>query len=82
MKRLVVVIKNWETKNLHFHVWLLAIFLQNLAKRRGSAPISLPLSRPEDRVLPAGGGLTSDIQALRRGSVPIEIARKYKGNHA
>ncbi|XP_076263165.1 uncharacterized protein LOC143198089 isoform X2 [Rhynchophorus ferrugineus] len=47
----------------------------SLARRRGSAPVALPLTKPDENMPAAGGGLTaSDIQALRRGSVPIEIA--------
>ncbi|XP_056636070.1 uncharacterized protein LOC130444827 isoform X1 [Diorhabda sublineata] len=47
----------------------------SLAKRRGSAPVSLPLSKPEEKNPPAGGGLLmSDTQSLRRGSVPNEFA--------
>ncbi|XP_044270346.1 cAMP-specific 3',5'-cyclic phosphodiesterase 4A-like isoform X2 [Tribolium madens] len=47
----------------------------SLARRRGSAPVSLPLSGPDDNVSSAGGGLClSETQTLRRGSVPIEIA--------
>ncbi|XP_018565805.1 uncharacterized protein LOC108906859 [Anoplophora glabripennis] len=47
----------------------------SLTRRRGSAPVSLPLSKPDENILPAGGGLIpSDSQSLRRGSVPIEIA--------
>ncbi|VEN39754.1 unnamed protein product [Callosobruchus maculatus] len=52
----------------------------SLSRRRGSAPVSLPLSKPADeKMLPAGGGLIppSDTQSLRRGSVPIEIAHSH-----
>nr|CAI5863136.1 unnamed protein product [Callosobruchus analis] len=56
------------------------IVFQSLSRRRGSAPVSLPLSKPADeKMLPAGGGLIppSDTQSLRRGSVPIEIAHSH-----
>ncbi|CAH1179104.1 unnamed protein product [Phaedon cochleariae] len=47
----------------------------SLARRRGSAPVTLPLSKPDENKPPAGGGLMpSDTHSLRRGSVPIEIA--------
>ncbi|KAG5893591.1 hypothetical protein JTB14_019262 [Gonioctena quinquepunctata] len=50
----------------------------SLARRRGSAPVTLPLSKPEEKIPPAGGGLLpSDTQSLRRGSVPIEIAHYH-----
>ncbi|CAH1099041.1 unnamed protein product [Psylliodes chrysocephalus] len=50
----------------------------SLPKRRGSAPVSLPLSKPDEKIPPAGGGLLmSDTQSLRRGSVPIEIAHYH-----
>ncbi|KAJ8974825.1 hypothetical protein NQ317_001014 [Molorchus minor] len=50
----------------------------SLTRRRGSAPVSLPLSRPDEKTLPAGGELMpSDTQPLRRGSVPIEIAHYH-----
>jgi hypothetical protein len=51
-----------------------------LSRRRGSAPVSLPITAPDDSLSSAGGGLClSETQSLRRGSVPIEIAhyRKY-----
>lgn len=54
---------------------------QSLAKRRGSAPVSLPTVQSADNnVLPAGGGLcTTDVQSgLRRGSVPVEIVRQQR----
>ncbi|KAF2901887.1 hypothetical protein ILUMI_04298 [Ignelater luminosus] len=53
----------------------------SLAKRRGSAPVSLPTVQSADNnVLPAGGGLcTTDLQGgLRRGSVPVEIVRQQR----
>ncbi|XP_066148463.1 uncharacterized protein [Euwallacea fornicatus] len=49
--------------------------------RRGSAPVSLPVSKPDEFVSSAGGGLSvavADVQALRRGSVPIEVARHFR----
>ncbi|XP_050312092.1 cAMP-specific 3',5'-cyclic phosphodiesterase 4A-like isoform X2 [Anthonomus grandis grandis] len=48
--------------------------------RRGSAPVFLALSKPDENSSSAGGGLTTaDVhQALRRGSVPIEIARHFR----
>ncbi|XP_023029993.2 uncharacterized protein isoform X2 [Leptinotarsa decemlineata] len=50
----------------------------SLARRRGSAPVTLPVSKPEEKIPPAGGGLIpSDAQSLRRGSVPIEIAHYH-----
>ncbi|XP_019865387.2 cAMP-specific 3',5'-cyclic phosphodiesterase 4A isoform X2 [Aethina tumida] len=50
----------------------------NLSKRRGSAPVSLPLTKPDENLPPAGGGLDlSDTQYLRRASVPIEIAHYH-----
>lgn len=47
--------------------------------RRGSAPVFAPVSKPDEMVSSAGGGFTiSDVQALRRGSVPVEIARHFR----
>ncbi|KAH1003670.1 hypothetical protein HUJ04_003551 [Dendroctonus ponderosae] len=47
--------------------------------RRGSAPVSLVLSKPDEFVSSAGGGLTpSDVQSLRRGSVPVEISHHFR----
>ncbi|XP_065161528.1 uncharacterized protein [Atheta coriaria] len=49
----------------------------NLSKRRGSAPVSLvPLVRGDEHAPPAGGGqCTTSDYALRRGSVPVDVAR-------
>lgn len=48
---------------------------QSLSRRRGSAPVSLPLSKPDDNLPPAGGGLiVTESPSYRRGSVPIEFA--------
>ncbi|XP_060521042.1 uncharacterized protein LOC132698791 isoform X2 [Cylas formicarius] len=44
----------------------------NLGRRRGSAPVSLSLAKPDENQPSAGGGPTS--AELRRGSVPTEVA--------
>ena len=48
----------------------------NLTKRRASAPVSFSTVTSIDNAHPAGGALRSpDVLDLRRGSVPVEIAR-------
>ncbi|KAL3276197.1 hypothetical protein HHI36_020915 [Cryptolaemus montrouzieri] len=50
----------------------------NLSKRRGSAPVTLPLVLTEDKQSPAGRGtFVSEAESRRRGSVPVEIAHYY-----
>lgn len=50
----------------------------NLSKRRGSAPLTLPL-KADEKQPPAGGGLLiTEPKSMRRGSVPVEIAHYYK----
>lgn len=54
------------------------MYLQGLARRRGSAPVAL-LNRSDDCVVPGalalrGGG----DRFLRRGSVPIDVTRQSR----
>lgn len=55
-------------------MYYLLFISQSLTRRRGSAPVSLPLVHSGDNLLPAGGTVRSPD--LRRGSVPVEIAHR------
>ncbi|KAK4877399.1 hypothetical protein RN001_009905 [Aquatica leii] len=49
----------------------------SLTRRRASAPVSFSTVTSVDTIHPAGGALrATDVTSLRRGSVPVEIARQ------